>query len=888
MENTENTPTTPPTETKQKKGAGGRPKPMKTNTFRFRKLTVANWIEIVIGTAAVIFVAVIAIKLIDAGKTIYPEFDYYETDEATLANEYVMESSDLVFELDPATTQFTVRNKHTGKVWHSNPEDVDADGQALVREKNNMKSTFLVKYSTVNGTDDTYDTFTKSIQRKTYSIEQNGNEIAVHYTIGEIEREYLFPLAIYEDELEKFQEGLTKSQINTIARAYHKYTYDGFKNAGERDEMLSKYPELKNQALYLVFENLQTFLKEQVEKMFTSNGYTMEDFLRHKELYKETNIKEVPAFNVTAIYKLDGNRLSVEVPFDEVSYRPTYPITQLSVLPYFAAGGVNDSGYMLVPEGGGNIINFNNGKTKQNTYYADMYGWDYATGRKYVNTETRVAFPVFGSSDNSDSFICIIEEGSAYSGITADIAGKLNSYNFVRADYQMLHREQFEVSNRNVSAQYSYEPSLPKGEKIKQTYVFLNEGSYVDMAKSYREYLFAGAPKTANTAVPVAVDIIGAIDKVQQVAGMPKTMPYELTSYAAAADIINEIDGAGVKNAHVRLSGFINEGLNQTYLNKVRFITELGGENGFAQMVESAKKTSAKIHLDAAVQTAYRSTFLGEGFNRFTAAARFVSDEVCELPQYSPIWYGILDDLDEYYLVKPTLADANTANFIKTVQNYNIGFSFADNGYLLSADYNDNHLVSRSAAAQMQVARFKEIKDNNMSLMIRKGNAYAVPYADFITDVSLFGNNYSILDKPVPFYQIALQGYKNYAGDPLNISFELEDLILQSAQTAAGLSFVFMDAKETKLQETSFSEYFATNFDSWKDRFVAIYNDYNARLSKVAGSCIADFAYVTDTVTRTEFENGYEVYVNFGYADYTTAAGTKVASRDYVLVKKGE
>lgn len=872
---------------KMPEGYIGRPKPMKVKKQFFHKPTIANWIEIGLLLGVTIFVTVIILKLINVGKLTSPEFDYYEMNDKVLQKEFILESNELKFELDPVTTQFTVLNKKSGKVWYSNPQDVDLDTLALPKEKNNIRSPFLLKYSTVNGTDDIYDTYTKSTTRNTYQIEQKGNEIHVHYTIGEIQREYLFPLAIYEDEIQKWQEGLSKSQVNSMLRAYQKFTYDGIRDEAEREAMVSKYPELKNQTLYLVFENLQTFLKEQTEKTFNKQGYTYEDYLRHKQLYKETSSKEEPAFNLTAIYKIENNKLVVEVPFDNVSYRNSYPITQVSILPYFGAGNLEAKGFMLVPEGGGNIINFNNGKTRQNTYYADVYGWDYATGRKYVNTETRIAYPVFGISNETDSFICVLENGASYASISADIAGKLCNYNYVRADYRMLHREQFDVSNRNTSAQYSYEPYLPQGESLKQTYIFTESPSYVDMAKTYQTYLFKGQAKTNNKDVPLAIDLVGAIDKVQQVLGYPKALPYELTDYNSITRIVKEIEAQGIKNANVRLTGFINEGVHQTYLNKIKFISQLGGASDFNKMLKDLNGSSSKLYLDAYVQTAFRSGFT-DGFNRFKTPARFASDEVCEISQYSPIWYGELDEQDTYYLLKPSVINKNTDRLIKAVQKYNIGISFSDNGYTLSADYDNDGIVSRENCLNQQVLKFQEIKDKNIGLMTRSGNNYTLKYADFITDVNLKGNNYSILDKAVPFYQIALHGYKNFASEPLNIGFEFEDLVLQSAQTACGLFFTFMDAKETKLEETKFSQYFSCNFDAQKERFYKVYNDYNSKLSKVINSCIVDFEYLTDTVTRTEFENGYEVYVNFGYEDYTNSSGTKVSLRDYVLVKKGE
>ena len=87
-------------------------------------------------------------------------------------------------------------------------------------------------------------------------------------------------------------------------------------------------------------------------------------------------------------------------------------------------------------------------------------------------TDKQYSFKIINSS-----FIAIMENGSEYAGVTAEISGKLGSYNYVRADYKMIHGEQFEVSQRNTSAQYAYEANLPEGERITQVYAFVNSPS---------------------------------------------------------------------------------------------------------------------------------------------------------------------------------------------------------------------------------------------------------------------------------------------------------------------------------------------------------------------------------------------------------------------------
>ena len=57
------------------------------------------------------------------------------------------------------------------------------------------------------------------------------------------------------------------------------------------------------------------------------------------------------------------------------------------------------------------------------------------------------------------------------------------------------------------------------------------------------------------------------------------------------------------------------------------------------------------------------------------------------------------------------------------------------------------------------------------------------------------------------------------------------------------------------------------------------------RFAQWGSVSIEDFEYLADDVTKTTFENGYAVYVNFDYSDFTTDSGMTIGARDYVVVK---
>jgi hypothetical protein len=366
--------------------------------------------------------------------------------------------------------------------------------------------------------------------------------------------------------------------------------------------------------------------------------------------------------------------------------------------------------------------------------------------------------------------------------------------------------------------------------------------------------------------------------------GIPKTLPYRLTSYSEATEIVKEIDSLGVKNANIKLSGFINEGIRQVILKDFKLINSLGGKREFDKMINEILPLSSKLYLDGTIMFAHRSE-LSDGFNRYKDPARFASSEVVELNEYSSIWYGKLEERDSYFLLSPQSYLQCADEFITNASKYGLdGVSFRDFGYQLAADYNDKRHVSRSKAIDIQNDTFKSAKANKLGVMINAGNDYALENVDFITNMTLHGYRYAILDNLVPFYQIALHGYKNYAGTAVNLGYENDQVILEAAESGAGLYFVFMKESEKILQETYYTEYYSACFDDWKDRFVSMYNEYNNKMLPIMNSTISNHEYLNNQVSCTSYDNGYKVFVNFGYVDYTTESGVLVPARDYIVM----
>lgn len=806
----------------------------------------------------------------------------YEGEENTI----VMENDAIKFEMDPATTQFAVTVKETGKVWRSNPEDGANDPIAQASEKGRLQSTLSIVWSTKNGVDSEYNNYDYGIKNGLYDIEAGENYVKVKYSIGDVDREYYIPPVTTEEKLEYWFSQMESNDATLIKEYYKKYDINKLSKKDNKDELLAQYPILADEVIYVLRDKTNNSLKQKFEGMFEAAGYTAEDYEEDKELNSAEKTTDKPVFNVSVVYRLDGDDLLVEVPMSELEYQDDKPIYSLTVLPYFGAGTTEDEGFLLVPEGGGALINFNNGKTTQNSYYANVYGWDMCIDRSAVVHETRTYFNTFGVSETDNSFLCILEEGAPYAAIQADISGRYNTYNYVNAVYSIAQREQYDVSSLANGTMYMYLEQLPD-EVLTQRYRFIDSGSYVDMANVYRGYMQdkygADMAMRDETETPVALEIVGAVDKVKQVLGVPVSRPLKLTTYEEAEAIATELYSEGLSNMRVKLTGWMNGGVQQKMLSRVRTISSLGSKSDLKDMVKDVEALGAEVYLDGVTHYAQDSNLLN-GFSVLSDAARFISKEKAELYSYSAITYAQRDSQDPYYLLHADKILEMTDNLVKGAEKFGANISLNDTGYVLSSDFYRKKTVSRQQAMEMQSQQLKEISDSGMGIMTRMGNDYAIMYTDIVTGMDLNGSEYSIVDTFIPFYQLALHGYVNYTGDALNLAGETQEELLRSAEYGAGLYFTVMNESPFALQKTLYTEYFGAEYSAWHDRIVSIYSRYNEELGHTFNQRMTDHISFSNELKCTVYEDGTRVYVNYSYND-AEADGHRVPARDYLVVK---
>lgn len=797
------------------------------------------------------------------------------------ANELVIANDELELHFDPETTQFYVVVKDTGYIWYSNPQDVAAGAAG----ENDLNSTVTLRYSTISTSATFMDNYAYSIKKGNYSYSLLGdNGIEVNYTVADLEKTYLFPIAVPESRFKEFYDKMDKSVQRQVVEYYKKYDINKVRESENKDELLRRYPDYANEIIYELREFNNPSLKLRIEDAFVAAGYTLEDYEVDLARYSTTITSEKPQFNVTIQYFLEDKGMVVKVPLENIAYKEDYPIVELRVLPYFGSGGLTADGFLFIPDGSGAIINFNNGKQSQKMYKSDMYGWDYAIYRDAVKDETRANMPIFGISNGDSSFICTLEEGNSYSFLEADVSRRMHDYNYACSNYYLIHNEMMDISAKTTTTVRMFQKKLPS-DVITQRYTFLDTKDYPSMAGEYREYLMKQYPqleKRTQADVPVAVELIGAVDRTRHVMGIPTRQPDELTSYEEARGLVGQLLSFGISDLSIKYNGWFNDGILHNAPNKVRLVSELGSKKDFEKLVSYTDDNGVNLYLEATFQFVYNNSMF-DNFMRIRDGAKLVNRKIVDLMPYSPVFYGEADWLYEYILAKPGYYLNNIDSYAEGIAKLGVkNIAFTDIGKTLSADYDDKKEVSREAAMNLQTAKLSQLDEDGYGIMLNSANIYAIPYSDFIIDVNLSSKRYNLIDEEIPFMEIALHGLIPYAGTAVNLASDYERNLLKSVEYGAGLYYVFMAADNFELTNSRYTKFFSSDFNDWSEDTKELYNKMQADFGNLYNQFITDHKKLDEGVFMTVYEDGTRVITNYNESAYSYN-NKEIPAKDYIV-----
>ncbi|MBO7402715.1 MAG: hypothetical protein J6U10_06975, partial [Lachnospiraceae bacterium] len=165
-------------------------------------------------------------------------------------------------------------------------------------------------------------------------------------------------------------------------------------------------------------------------------------------------------------------------------------------------------------------------------------------------------------------------------------------------------------------------------------------------------------------------------------------------------------------------------------------------------------------------------------------------------------------------------------------------------------------------------------------------NSYMFGYAADIINVPLDSNRSRIISEAVPFYEMVLHGYVDFAGDCLNMTDDYNTTFLKSIESGSGLYFKWIYSDNSVLKETDFDSLYSVNYKSWIDRATEDYGTINRVLGPLRGQTIVKHEIVSKKVVRVTYEKGTQILVNYSKENVTVDGQTVNAGSFAVVTGK--
>ena len=268
-----------------------------------------------------------------------------------------------------------------------------------------------------------------------------------------------------------------------------------------------------------------------------------------------------------------------------------YQLLGISVLENFGATDRSHDGMMIVPDGSGAVINYNNNAPAGdvNTYTGTVYGRDLAVSLlEAEDVYERVTMPVVGriteGEGEDNGLVIIATQGDEYAKIRAAVTGQdtVTDLNTCWFKFGVRTQDKYFMGSANEPLTVFESKGIKTGD-IEVAYYLINDSdlSYVDVAEAYRDYIIndIGVTKKteANTA-PFYLTLFGGTVKERSVAGIPVSLQTTATTYSEALEIIQKLEEKGVTNIKFIYEDFNKAGIAGNVADKFQYSSKLGGE----------------------------------------------------------------------------------------------------------------------------------------------------------------------------------------------------------------------------------------------------------------------------------------------------------------------
>ncbi len=593
----------------------------------------------------------------------------------------------------------------------------------------------------------------------------------------------------------------------------------------------------------------------------------------------------------TTHYELCDDNLYVYVDSNEINETKTdaltgKSLTKLQICPYFGAAPSKDEdgkateGYMIVPDGSGAVINYNNGKSNYTEYSQQVYGRDYTAVPLVAPRVTEQAYmPVVATVSGKSGLVSVVSDGDANVYAKAQVSGQnKQAYNNAYFEFEVRSQDAFFMSGDNSNKITVFEKGSIKTERFGIRYYPIDKDEDVnaaDCAEVYRNYLIENKGLTAKTEANTSdlyLDMFGGVLKRTSIVGLPFNLKTEITGFSQAKNIVDSFEENGISNIVVNY----NDWTNSSIKNKISTDYNPSGTLGGSSDMEALTGTDG-VDVFPSMNN-FQMDSSSWGYNTLTNTAIRVSNAYSRQSKYSPAFGLPLKG------VAPALLTPNSYDrvFDQMIESYkdnsitNIGFG--DYSTKLVSDFSSKNSSGRTASMNTVVEGYKKASENIDNVLCDGANAYVIPYADQITKVPVTSSGYNVTDYDIPFYQMVIHGYVPYSSEAINASSDTGETFMLALASGSALHYDMTYAESATIYDTDYDNLYYTHYEGWLDMATKQQEIANDVLAGVSDMTISKYVVSDDgnVMTTTYSKDGKNVVVEVNKTAKTVSVDGKV------------
>lgn len=577
---------------------------------------------------------------------------------------------------------------------------------------------------------------------------------------------------------------------------------------------------------------------------------------------------EMPEIKITLPIEVklleDSFEVSVIVP--EIKEEGDYKLLTVTLLPFLGAASAKESGWLLLPDGCGALVDFEAGAAtpNSNTYRKAVYSGNAVNSAISVVTKTAaLQLPVFGIAAEGRGLLGIITQGDYDSDIEAYYKGGKSGYSTVHPIFRYrgtTTRTLFDSSwDRKKVTIVAESPA--EYERYSVRYYCFNEADYSVMAKKTAEYYGGLSKQRKASEATVSIRVPAAVRKADSFLGIPIKKAYALNDYEDLKKLTQKLQKAGLEDLNVFYSGCFSGGLYDSMPVSARPESKLGSKKELKKLISELDKKGISLYPEADLSRIYKN---GNGVWQNLNGSRDFSGGVNFLSDYSPVTtYSATIDPIKYTVLRATKYQKIYSKFVKGLgKNGFEGFVDIGTDAVSSDNPHSKKATDAYSARLLQEKAIKNAVKKTKGYIVKNAAAYLLEYVTGICDVPFSSSRVDGFSREIPFYTLVSSRFAASFATALNDEESTADYLLRCLEYGL-LPSAYISLNDTSvIAETLADSFYAADADRVTKRLAEIAKNADGLLEVIANNALVEHSNQNGVFVST-YSDGTAIYGNY-------------------------